>query len=107
MAAAPTPVAADCTVNRRSIWPLSTGCRLGVATAMWSAARRARTLPYLNKARKLHLSQTAVRHDPPHFHQVRRPRTEMATRIKVSLPSSYPYKQDLARFAGRALALPP
>ncbi len=33
--------------------------------------------------------------------------TEMVTRIKVSLPSSYPYKQDLARFAGRALALPP
>jgi hypothetical protein len=53
------------------------------------------------------IRQTAVRHDPPHFHQVRRPRTEMATRIKVSLPSSYPYKQDLARFAGRALALPP
>jgi hypothetical protein len=33
--------------------------------------------------------------------------TELVTRIKVSLPSSYPYKQDLARFAGRAQALPP
>jgi len=33
--------------------------------------------------------------------------TELATRIRVSLPSSYPYKQDLARFAGRAQALPP
>jgi hypothetical protein len=33
--------------------------------------------------------------------------TELVTRIKVSLPSSYPYKQSLARFAGRALALPP
>jgi hypothetical protein len=33
--------------------------------------------------------------------------TELVTRIKISLPSSYPYKQDLARFAGRALALPP
>jgi hypothetical protein len=33
--------------------------------------------------------------------------TELVTRIRVSLPSSYPYKQDLARFAGRAQALPP
>jgi hypothetical protein len=33
--------------------------------------------------------------------------TELVTRIKVSLPSSYPYKQTLARFAGRARALPP
>lgn len=33
--------------------------------------------------------------------------TELVTRIKVSLPSSYPYKQSFARFAGRALALPP
>ena len=33
--------------------------------------------------------------------------TEFVTRIKVSLPSSYPYKQSLARFAGRARALPP
>jgi hypothetical protein len=33
--------------------------------------------------------------------------TEMVTRIKVSLPSSYPYQQSLVRFAGRALALPP
>jgi hypothetical protein len=33
--------------------------------------------------------------------------TELVTRIKVSLPSSYPYKQSLACFAGRALALPP
>jgi hypothetical protein len=33
--------------------------------------------------------------------------TEMITRIKVSLPSSYPYKQSLARFTGRAQALPP
>ncbi len=32
--------------------------------------------------------------------------TEMVTRIKVSLPSSYPYKQNLASFA-RALAMPP
>ena len=33
--------------------------------------------------------------------------TERVTRIKVSLPSTYPYKQDLARFAGRAQTLPP
>jgi hypothetical protein len=33
--------------------------------------------------------------------------TELVTRIKVSLPSSYPYKASLARFADRALALPP
>ena len=33
--------------------------------------------------------------------------TELITRIKVSLPSSYPYKQSLAHFANRALALPP
>jgi hypothetical protein len=33
--------------------------------------------------------------------------TEMVTRIKVSLPSSYPYQQSLVRFVGRALALPP
>jgi hypothetical protein len=33
--------------------------------------------------------------------------TELVTRIKVSLPSSYPYKQSLARFADRAQALPP
>ena len=33
--------------------------------------------------------------------------TELVTRIKVSLPSSYPYKQSLVRFAGRALAMPP
>ena len=33
--------------------------------------------------------------------------TELVTRIKVSLPSSYPYKKSLARFAGRALTLPP
>jgi hypothetical protein len=33
--------------------------------------------------------------------------TELVTRIKVSLPSSYPYKASFARFAGRALALPP
>jgi hypothetical protein len=33
--------------------------------------------------------------------------TELVTRIKVSLPSSYAHKQNLARFAGRALAMPP
>jgi len=33
--------------------------------------------------------------------------TELVTRIKVSLPSSYPYKQSLTRFADRALAMPP
>jgi hypothetical protein len=33
--------------------------------------------------------------------------TELVTRIKVSLPSSYPHKESLARLAGRALALPP
>jgi hypothetical protein len=33
--------------------------------------------------------------------------TELVTRIKVSLPSSYPDKESLARFAGRALARPP
>jgi hypothetical protein len=33
--------------------------------------------------------------------------TELVSRIKVSLPSSYPHKESLARLAGRALALPP
>ena len=33
--------------------------------------------------------------------------TELVTRIKVSLPSSYPHKQSLTRFADRALAMPP
>jgi len=33
--------------------------------------------------------------------------TEMVTRIKVSLPSSYPHKPSLARCAGHARALPP
>jgi hypothetical protein len=33
--------------------------------------------------------------------------TELVTRVKVSLPSSYPHKADLARLTGRALALPP
>jgi hypothetical protein len=33
--------------------------------------------------------------------------TELITRIKVALPSSYPYKQSFARFADRALARPP
>ena len=33
--------------------------------------------------------------------------TEKITRIKVSLPTSYPYKERLARFTTRALALPP
>jgi hypothetical protein len=33
--------------------------------------------------------------------------TELVTRIKVSLPSSYPYKQSLVRLASRAQALPP
>jgi hypothetical protein len=33
--------------------------------------------------------------------------TELVTRIKVSLPSSYPHKQSLVRFAARARALPP
>ena len=33
--------------------------------------------------------------------------TEKITRIKVSLPSSYPHKTSLARLANRALALPP
>lgn len=33
--------------------------------------------------------------------------TELVTRIKVSLPSSYPCKQSLARFTVRALAMPP
>jgi hypothetical protein len=33
--------------------------------------------------------------------------TEMVTRIKISLPSTCPYKQSLARFASRALAMPP
>ena len=32
--------------------------------------------------------------------------TELVTRIKVSLPSSYPYKESLARFADRAVARP-
>lgn len=33
--------------------------------------------------------------------------TELVTRIKVSLPSSYPHKASLARLANRALVLPP
>ncbi len=33
--------------------------------------------------------------------------TERVTRIKVSLPSSYPHQQSFARFADRARALPP
>ena len=33
--------------------------------------------------------------------------TELVTRIKVSLPSSYPHKASLTRFADRARALPP
>jgi hypothetical protein len=33
--------------------------------------------------------------------------TEMVTRIKVSLPGSYPYKDSLALLAGRAAKLPP
>jgi hypothetical protein len=33
--------------------------------------------------------------------------TELVTRIKVSLPSTYPYKTSLARIAERAVALPP
>jgi hypothetical protein len=33
--------------------------------------------------------------------------TELVTRIKVSLPSSYPHKTSFARFAERASALPP
>ena len=33
--------------------------------------------------------------------------TEKITRIKVSLPTSYPHKESLARFTTRALALPP
>lgn len=33
--------------------------------------------------------------------------TERVTRIKVSLPSSYPYKPSLAHLARRALAMPP
>jgi hypothetical protein len=33
--------------------------------------------------------------------------TELATRIKVALPSAYPYKADLTRLAGRLVTLPP
>jgi len=33
--------------------------------------------------------------------------SELVTRIKVSLPSCYPYKESLARFADRAVARPP
>ena len=33
--------------------------------------------------------------------------TELVTRIKVSLPSRYPYMESFVRFAGRALARPP
>ena len=32
--------------------------------------------------------------------------TELINRIKVSLPSSYTYKQSFSRFAERALVLP-
>lgn len=33
--------------------------------------------------------------------------TELATRIKVALPSAYPYREDLHRLAGRLITLPP
>lgn len=33
--------------------------------------------------------------------------TELATRIKVALPSAYPHKANLTRFAGRLVTLPP
>jgi len=33
--------------------------------------------------------------------------TELVTRLEVSLPSSYPYKESFTRFAHRALARPP
>ncbi len=33
--------------------------------------------------------------------------TEMVTRIKVALPTSYPYRTSLARLAARAAKLPP
>jgi len=33
--------------------------------------------------------------------------TELVTRIKVALPSTYPHKASFTRFAGRARALPP
>ena len=32
---------------------------------------------------------------------------EMATRVRVSLPSTYPWRNDLALFAGRIPRLPP
>ena len=58
-------------------------------------------------AQDLVLARRAVRHDPPRLLEIAARVSEMITRVKVSLPSSYPYEQDLARFAGRALALPP
>ena len=48
-----------------------------------------------------------VRHDPPRLLEIAARVTELVARIEVSLPSSYPYKQSLARFAGHAQALPP
>jgi hypothetical protein len=33
--------------------------------------------------------------------------TEMVTRIRVALPSAYPYRESLALPAARALKLPP
>ena len=33
--------------------------------------------------------------------------TEMVTRIKVALPSAYPYRESLALLAARAIKLPP
>jgi hypothetical protein len=33
--------------------------------------------------------------------------TEMVTRIKVALPSSYPYQESLALLAARTAKLPP
>jgi hypothetical protein len=33
--------------------------------------------------------------------------TELATRIKVALPSCYPYRESLALLAARATKLPP
>ena len=58
-------------------------------------------------AQDLVLARRPVRHDPPRLIKVAGRVTEMVTRIKVALPTGYPYQESLALLAGRAAKLPP
>jgi hypothetical protein len=59
------------------------------------------------------LARGSVRHDPALSHQGRRlikvagRVTEMVTRIKIALPSAFPYQAGFANLAGRIAKLPP